>query len=71
MAPGLDILAAYSKLSSTTGSPSDDRFGVYNILSGTSMACPHVAGAAAYIKTFHPNWSPSRSEERRVGKECW
>ena len=59
VAPGLDILAAYSKLSSTTGSPLDDRFGVYNILSGTSMACPHVAGAAAYIKTFHPNWSPS------------
>jgi subtilisin family serine protease len=23
------------------------------------MSCPHVAGAAAYIKTFHPNWSPS------------
>ena len=59
VAPGLDILAAYSKLSSTIGSPMDDRFGVYNILSGTSMACPHVAGAAAYIKTFHPNWSPS------------
>nr|POE84449.1 subtilisin-like protease sbt4.15 [Quercus suber] len=59
VAPGLDILAAYTKLSSATGSLSDDRFGVYNILSGTSMACPHVAGAAAYIKTFHPDWSPS------------
>ncbi|PON85143.1 Peptidase S8, subtilisin-related [Trema orientale] len=23
------------------------------------MACPHVAGATAYVKTFHPNWSPS------------
>ena len=23
------------------------------------MACPHVTGAAAYIKTFHPDWSPS------------
>ncbi|KAK8544365.1 hypothetical protein V6N13_056147 [Hibiscus sabdariffa] len=23
------------------------------------MACPHVAAVAAYVKTFHPDWSPS------------
>jgi len=23
------------------------------------MACPHVSGAAAYIKSFHPTWSPA------------
>ena len=47
VAPGIDILAAYSKLSSVTGDLEDNRFDVYNIISGTSMACPHVAAAAA------------------------
>ncbi|KAK7842207.1 subtilisin-like protease sbt4.15 [Quercus suber] len=59
VAPGIDILAAYSKLASVTGDPEDNRFGVYNIISGTSMSCPHVVAAAAYVKSFHPNWSPT------------
>lgn len=58
-APGLDILAAYSKLASVTGYPSDNRYALFNIISGTSMSCPHAAGAAAYVKTFHPSWSPA------------
>ncbi|XP_047335820.1 cucumisin-like [Impatiens glandulifera] len=31
----------------------------YNILSGTSMSCPHASAAAAYVKSFHPSWSPA------------
>ncbi|XP_010242651.1 PREDICTED: subtilisin-like protease SBT4.15 [Nelumbo nucifera] len=58
-APGVDILAAYTKLASVTGQPYDDRFSLFNIVSGTSMACPHAAAAAAYVKSFHPNWSPA------------
>lgn len=59
VAPGVNILAAYTKLSSMTGTLGDDRFDVYTLMSGTSMSCPHVAAAAAYVKSFHPHWSPS------------
>ncbi|CAH2069487.1 unnamed protein product [Thlaspi arvense] len=58
-APGVAILAAYSPLASPTDGGNDPRRVKYSILSGTSMACPHVAGVAAYVKTFHPDWSPS------------
>ncbi|KAL0008291.1 hypothetical protein SO802_009793 [Lithocarpus litseifolius] len=58
-APGIDILAAFSP----DGSPSlflnDKRQVEYSIYSGTSIACPHVAAAAAYIKSYHPDWITS------------
>lgn len=58
-APGLNILAAYTKLNSITGLSKDKRFSAFNVMSGTSMACPHVTAAAAYVKSFHPDWSPA------------
>ncbi|GMH30151.1 hypothetical protein Nepgr_031994 [Nepenthes gracilis] len=56
-APGLDILAGYSKLASITNEAVDQRHMTFNIISGTSMATPHASGAAAYVKSFHPDWS--------------
>ncbi|KAL1220228.1 Subtilisin-like protease SBT4.5 [Cardamine amara subsp. amara] len=56
-APGSEILAAYSP--DAPPSKSDTRHVKYSVVTGTSMSCPHVAGVAAYLKTFHPRWSPS------------
>ncbi|WCJ20434.1 Subtilisin-like protease SBT4.4 [Euphorbia peplus] len=58
VAPGIDILAAYP-LSPPTSSSFEKRKVKYTVMSGTSMACPHAAGVAAYVRTFHPEWSPS------------
>ncbi|KAK8645543.1 hypothetical protein V6N13_119369 [Hibiscus sabdariffa] len=58
-APGVDILAAFSPIGAPSETPGDKRQTKYSVMSGTSMACPHVAGIAAYVKSFHPDWSPS------------
>ncbi|NOK58825.1 MAG: hypothetical protein GFH27_549301n147 [Chloroflexi bacterium AL-W] len=48
-APGVDILAA---VLNTDAAESE-----YGFLSGTSMASPHAAGAAALVQQMHPDWS--------------
>ncbi|CAJ1943622.1 unnamed protein product [Sphenostylis stenocarpa] len=58
-APGVNIIAAYSEGISPTGLESDKRITPYMALSGTSMACPHVAGLVGLLKSLHPNWSPA------------
>ncbi|KAH9606400.1 hypothetical protein KSS87_004622, partial [Heliosperma pusillum] len=58
-APGVDILAAYSPEASVSGAGEDKRSVDYSVVSGTSVACPHVAAVAAYVKSVHPDWSPA------------
>ena len=50
IAPGQDILAAVAP----PGNAGRD----FNLLSGTSMSSPHVAGLAALLMHKHPDWSP-------------
>ncbi|XP_054799747.1 cucumisin-like [Prosopis cineraria] len=58
-APGVDIIAAWSPISPISHAKGDERLSNFNIISGTSMACPHATAAAAYVKSFHPTWSPA------------
>ncbi|KAL6321258.1 hypothetical protein AAG906_016292 [Vitis piasezkii] len=58
-APGVDILAAWSPIAPPSVYQHDTRSTHYNIISGTSMSCPHASGAAAYVKATNPSWSPS------------
>ena len=51
-APGVDIIAARAA-GTSMDRPVDD---LYTMASGTSMAAPHVAGAAAIVAQRHPTW---------------
>lgn len=47
-APGVNIYAALDQAENN-----------YGYFSGTSMASPHVAGAAALVRAVHPGWTPT------------
>ncbi|NEC92510.1 S8 family peptidase [Streptomyces sp. SID12501] len=55
-APGEDITAASAKGSLIEQEVGENPAG-YLTISGTSMATPHVAGAAAILKQEHPDWT--------------
>jgi subtilisin family serine protease len=54
-APGVDILAAFATPATNPTGNNE-----YAIESGTSMATPHITGAAALVRALHRNWTPEQ-----------
>ncbi|KAG5604769.1 hypothetical protein H5410_026261 [Solanum commersonii] len=50
-APGVNILAAIP--------PNKEGDNGFQLMSGTSMAAPHISGIIGLLKVAHPNWSPA------------
>ncbi|MEV6865616.1 S8 family serine peptidase [Streptosporangium subroseum] len=63
VAPGVDVVAARAA-GTTLGSPVDK---YYVFSSGTSMATPHAAGAAALLAQRHPDWKADRLKAALIG----
>ncbi|MFI6874725.1 S8 family serine peptidase [Streptomyces sp. NPDC050400] len=62
-APGVNIVSARAT-GTSMGHPVDDR---YTAADGTSMATPHVAGAAAIVAQAHPDWTGQQIKAALVG----
>ncbi|KAF5814047.1 putative tripeptidyl-peptidase II [Helianthus annuus] len=59
LAPGVNILAAWAPNRASAPIGDDYLLSDYKLVSGTSMASPHVVGIASLLKSTHRDWSPA------------
>lgn len=69
-APGVNILSATIVQAGMPGGGMPDPSG-YISASGTSMATPHVAGAAALLRQAHPDWNSMQIKAALVNTARW
>ena len=60
VAPGVNILSSVSPLNPGETTPA------FDLYQGTSMAAPHVTGAAALLHQLHPDWRPAQIKSALV-----
>jgi uncharacterized repeat protein (TIGR01451 family) len=59
-APGVDILAAIG--AGGAGTPTVYDVDIHGVISGTSMASPHIAGTGALLTQARPDWTPAEMQ---------
>ncbi|GAA1791773.1 S8 family serine peptidase [Luedemannella flava] len=63
-APGVQIFAGHSPVADEVEEGPTGQY--FQAIAGTSMSSPHIAGAAALLRSLHPGWTPGQVKSAMV-----